>query len=527
MADALPEFDRLRTQAAPPPPAWPAGPPAPLPPSSEPVPALPESLVPGPLRPWLCDIAERVQIPLEFVVIPALVALGIVIGRSFGIRPKRQDDWTVTAHSWGAIVGPPGVMKTPALAAATAPLGFLAGRARREHEAALAAHMAAQAAESAQRDAIKDAMKKAAKAGNREALETEQKRLAELVCSAPAKERRYTTSDGTIEKIGELLSENPRGIGIVRDELTGFLKGLERDDRLQDQAFYLEGWNGLGGFDVDRIGRGKVRVEALCLSILGGIQPARLEPYVKGTVDQRQADGLLPRFQLLVWPDSFGEWRYVDRWPNREARQNAYSVYEALDSVAPEDIGCESGFEGEIPFLRLAPDAQDIFAPWLTRLEGRLRAPEAAETPAFTQHLAKYRSLMPKLALVFDAMARVSGTHPGGGVTARSALMAAAWCDYLEAHARKVYSCELARATTAAHDIATRIKRGDIFDGMSPREIYRNEWEGLASRGVVMAGLQRLEALGWVRLTSSDENGGRPKSVIRLHPILAREQEAA
>ena len=35
---------------------------------------------------------------------------------------------------------------------------------------------------------------------------------------------------------------------------------------------YLESWNGYGSFTTDRIGRGTVHVDGLCLSIFGGIQ---------------------------------------------------------------------------------------------------------------------------------------------------------------------------------------------------------------------------------------------------------------
>jgi len=41
-----------------------------------------------------------------------------VIGRKVAIRPKRQDDWAVVPNLWGLAVGPPGLMKSLALAEA-------------------------------------------------------------------------------------------------------------------------------------------------------------------------------------------------------------------------------------------------------------------------------------------------------------------------------------------------------------------------------------------------------------------------
>src|SRR5581483_5066545 len=91
--------------------------------------------------------------------------------------------------------------------------------------------------------------------------------------------RRYLTNDVTVEKLGEILSANPRGILVFRDELLGLFKNLDREGSEGARAFFLEAWNGDGRFTYDRIGRGTVEIEAACLSLLGGIQPGPLMEY--------------------------------------------------------------------------------------------------------------------------------------------------------------------------------------------------------------------------------------------------------
>jgi hypothetical protein len=91
-------------------------------------------MIPAPLRGWLGDIADRVSCPIDFPAVGALVALAIVVGRKLAIRPKRHDDWAVVPNLWGALIGRPGVMKTPALTEATKPLRRLEANARRRHE---------------------------------------------------------------------------------------------------------------------------------------------------------------------------------------------------------------------------------------------------------------------------------------------------------------------------------------------------------------------------------------------------------
>src|ERR671918_1471371 len=65
--------------------------------------------------------------------------------------------------------------------------------------------------------------------------------------------RRYRTNDVTIEKLGELLQHNERGMLVLRDELVGLLASWDREGREGERAFFLEAWNGNNSFETDRI----------------------------------------------------------------------------------------------------------------------------------------------------------------------------------------------------------------------------------------------------------------------------------
>jgi hypothetical protein len=45
-------------------------------------------------------------------------------------------------------------------------------------------------------------------------------------------------------------------------------------------------------------------------------------------------DGLLQRFQLVVWIEGLGEWKAPDSWPNSAAKEDAYQAALSLDSCA-------------------------------------------------------------------------------------------------------------------------------------------------------------------------------------------------
>jgi hypothetical protein len=134
---------------------------------------------------------------------------------------------------------------------------------------------------------------------------------------------------------------------------------------------------------------------------------------------------------------SIRNWVNVDRWPSTQAKDRAYRIFHLLDQIEPSEYGATADEDEAIPNFRFAPDAQLMFDEWRNSLEHRLRAGELF--PALEAHLAKYRSLMPSLALIFHLVEAVD-TGKSGAVSKDSALKAIAWCDYLESHARRLYS---------------------------------------------------------------------------------------
>ncbi len=501
--------------------------PTPLPDELPPVEPFDPSLLPDALRPWCEDIAERMQVPLDYVAVGTVAVAASLVGRRVGILPKRRDDWLVIPNLWAGIVGPPSAMKSPALAEITKPLDRLVAVAREAHEEALSDHEteaeAIEAEKAAMKKAIDAAAKKFVENGDRSRLDDLIERKRGMEAAEPPSERRYKTSDTTIEKLVEILRDNPSGVLVQRDELTGWLRGLDRQGREVDRAFYLESWNGTGSYTVDRIGRGTLHVEALCISILGGIQPGPLRSYVYGaTRGGEGADGLLQRFQLLVWPDPpSGAWRNVDRYPDADAKNRAYAVYEALDGLDPKSHGVTGG-DGDIPALRFSRDAQEVFDTWRHELEAKLRNGEGSE--ALVSHLAKYRSLMPSLALVFHLVDGVATeTPPSVGI--KAAARAAAWCEYLEGHAHRVYASGENSALEGARALLARIEKGVVKDGDTLRSIsHGRHWSKLSTAEEVGAAAGMLEDYGWLRVEKTG-TGGRPTEKLRLHPDLHGQRE--
>jgi hypothetical protein len=482
-----------------------------------PVPAFDVArMLPGAFADWIADIATRSQCPIDFVAVGAIVTVASVVGRSVAIRPKRHDDWTVVPNLWGLVVGRPGIMKSPALAEAIKPLQRLVADAHDTYREKLKAFEFAQVKVEVQKALLKDRLKKAVRDGGD--VDTRQAQF-DALDQEPPTERRYLVNDTSIEKLGELLNQNPRGLLVHRDEVTGFLHTMDREGHENDRAFYCEAWNGTGGYTYDRIGRGTIRIEAACVSILGGLQPGPLAGYLREAFGAGASDdGLIQRFQLMVYPDIAPTWQNVDRWPDTEAKTRAFDIFRGLAHGDPINLGAH---RDEIPFFRFTSEAQTRFDCWRSTLEHHLR--DAGEHPVLVSHLAKYRSLVPSLALLFHLVDCVA-TGTGGPVSEAATECAIVWAVYLEAHARRVYQSVTAAPQTAAGLIATKIKRGEVATPFLARQIRRKGWAGLTTPEDILAGLELLEDLHWVRRleSRSTEKGGRPTVQYHINPKINR-----
>src|SRR4051812_42795263 len=98
-------------------------------------------------------------------------------------------------------------------------------------------------------------------------------------------------------------------------------------------------------------------------------------------------------------PDAPSKFVNVDEWPNAAAKNAAYEVFRWIDNLDPATLGVERDEDRGLSFLRFDGRAQELFDEWRIALEDRLRG--GSESALLTNHLAKYRSLMPSLALVF------------------------------------------------------------------------------------------------------------------------------
>ncbi|MFT7569461.1 MAG: hypothetical protein ACI9JL_000480 [Paracoccaceae bacterium] len=486
--------------------------PQPLPEGPPKAAPLEARMIPDELAPWITDIAERMQVPPDFVAAPAIVAAGSLIGRQVAIRPGQHNDYAAVPNLWGAIIGAPSSMKTGAMGEALGPLTALERAMNEGYEHDLEEWESLHRIEIKENKRAEQSIEEALKKGDSVAAEAESRSIQE---TPPPAERRLKTHDATVEKLGEILAVNPNGVLQCRDELTGFLKSFDKAGREGDRAFYLEAWNGDKGFIVDRVGRGTTRIEACCVSIMGTIQPGPLADHIR---DARQggakADGLMQRFQVMVWPDCSAAFTLVDRRPDDTARQRAKDVFARLLDL---DLGAVGAFqEGEeMPYLRFTRDAQGLFNEWREELERRLREPDTLSVSMET-HLGKYRSLVPSLALIFHLIDGQAGCVGGASLS-----RAIKWARYLESHARKVYASGGRTDEAATSRLGRKIQTGAFdSDNITVRDIVRKGWSGLNDNRDVVAAVNGLVDADWL-IPQERNSTGRPTTTFTINPNIS------
>ena len=175
------------------------------------------------------------------------------------------------------------------------------------------------------------------------------------------------------------------------------------------------------------------------------------------------------------------------------------------------------------PYFRFDEQAQSLFYEWLTRLEREKL--NADDQPILLEHLAKYRSLVPSLALIFHLIDIADGKS-SNNINFDNTLKAISWCDYLEKHARRIYGMAHDVTRQSAIKLGKKIVEGALPSPFSIRDVYRKEWALLDDKELVCKACEELVDAGWLRLEFTPNETGRPKlPCYRVNPKINIQQE--
>ena len=332
------------------------------------VPEMPDQLIPESIFEYCNLECQNTSAPREFLVISLIITMASLIGRKVRIQPKVYDNWNVVPNVYGLIIGGPGAKKSPMLSKAVGQLDILRNNAEVKYKQDLSEYDV----ENVKFDLAADD----AKAKHKNALKSDENidettdNLEEVLLNNPVKPtlKRYSYSDATIEKAGELLMGNSNGLLLEMDEISSLFNSLSKNNRECDRAFYLTAAGGNQDYCVDRIGRDSIYIKGLCLSIIGGIQPEVLHKFIDKSSRDTGEDGLVPRFQLMVYPEP-KSYQKVDIAIDVEITDRIENIIKRLDEdyqlPLNEELNDSRQSRGDYELLHFEEDAQEVFFDWL------------------------------------------------------------------------------------------------------------------------------------------------------------------
>ena len=513
-----------------------------------PVKTLTKGMLPDSLQRYVDNNAERLSTPTEYVAIPTVISLASAFGTKVSIFPKFKDDWEIVPNLWGAIIGNPSTKKSPALDAGMKPLRNLTYKAKAEYEQAQKDFAAQKEINKHKAKALDDnlktmAKKQVAQADDAEDKITDDDLIAKAQAIAEANQsdeyepilKRYIANDSTYQKLGEMLSQTNNGLLVERDELTELLASLDGESNSEAREFYLVAYNGTGSHIMDRIGRGSVFIPSHCLSIVGGIQPNKLERYLEKTIKGLDNDGMMQRFQLAVYPDHIKGLKEKDIAPDKETRQIVYDLLETIDNMTVGDFlkyGANPPDDyHKRPYYRFTDEAFHTFMNWYDEVKAKA---DECEHSVIAEHMAKYPKTIASLALIFHLVDCIEHQANLGSVGMTALNAALAWHEMLESHMNRIYSIVTDSANTKASYLADKIinmvKRGAdktdetdwISYGFTARQLIRKGWKGLTDADDVLNALEVLVEnnwLSWHEIPSTGQ-GGRPTERYSINSRL-------
>lgn len=397
--------------------AAPPSTPTPNTPPPEPFQPFPVDALPDRMRVFVESVAAATGTDAAFAALAALVVVAGCIGNRVAVLVK--SGWIEPAVLWGVLVGRSGTTKSPVLKLVTRALIDVF---------------------KAERRAFADAMKEYLRE-----VERHNVRLAEWKKSQrdgpPADppdeperpvERRLLVSDITVEKLGELLEQNPLGLLLVRDELAAWVGAFDRyaaGGKGSDQPAWLSMYDA-APVTIDRkSGKANYFVERAAVSVLGSIQPGTLARSF-GTAE-REA-GLLARVLVAYPPDRPALWTEA-ALPD-DVAADWRSLLEALLALPP---GVDEHGDPRPRLIPIGPEAMPLWIEWHDR---HARELVDISNDDLAAHYAKLKGACVRIALLFACVEVAAGGDAVAYISTDAIRRAIAVVEWFKGEARRVYA---------------------------------------------------------------------------------------
>ena len=388
-----------------------------------------------PFRRLVEEGATAIQCPPEFIAVPLLVSAGAAAGASRSLRLK--EGWEELPAIFAAVIGRPGDAKSPAQEEATRYVYAQERKYRQHYEV------------------------------QQIAFETERAVWEKNPTGEkprPPQMQRVAIADATVEAVAQLLYENPRGLLLCRDELTGWAQSLDayRAGKGGDRQFFLSTWSG-APCSVDRKKQAPLFIDRPCLAVTGALQPDTVRSLLH---QDKRDDGFVDRL-LFAYPDAQTPQRWSEAIVGAATRERVAALFERLYNLP-------MGEEGPLP-VEINGPAKEVWVEWYEEHQAQLSTIEESLRGVW----AKAPRQAARLILISHLTQFADGNGVAEHVDRLSVQRGVALVEYFKSHARRVLGIlgEGEGDRTARRLVDWLNRRNN--PGVRPRDVVRGSIPGI------------------------------------------------
>jgi hypothetical protein len=451
-------------------------------------PPFPTDALPGPFQRLVREAAAAMDCEPDLVGVPLLCAIATSIGAHYTLQVK--PGYYEPPVLWAAMVARPGEGKTPAMGVALTWIRARQDELYREHQLA---HQIWEESE-----------------GND--VDGDGKADPEPIL------RQIYVQDTTQEALFAALKHNPRGMLMPRDELSGWVRGMDqyKTGKGSERQRWMEMWSAEAVTINRRTWRQPLYLPRPVVSIVGGIQPDMLSEL---SDERGREDGFIHRI-LFAYPQP----RRLGNW------STAVVAQATLDTVRTAFIklwalpDATGALEAEIPVPTTAtftPEGAAAWETWVNAHRSELNNADFADS--LRGPWLKFQSYAARLALILHLGRWACGDDVSPTfVDAHSMDCATKLIAYFKSHARAVY----ARLHTPPEEmqfaeLAAWIRR-QPGQTTTVREVQRAKVAKLSKSTEIKWFFAEMAERSWGDMTEVSGTGKRGRKTVRF---TMRQQE--
>jgi len=357
---------------------------------------FPLDIFPKEIQYYITESSKTLGLSIDYMGCCFLWVVSLCIGNSMVIEIK--PGWREIATLWIAVVGKPGIGKTPSLNQMIHPLRKLNIKEQKEY---------------AKKSKLYE-----------EYLKLDKKEREHCEEVKKPQNKQFIVGDITMESLVDVCEQNPIRVGIHKDELAGWVKDMNKYRAGSDLEFYLSSWSGTS-ISINRKTSKNSFVDKPFISVIGGVQPSIFELFATG---ENKENGFIdrilisyPELQVNKYNKSFMDINIIQWYSDfvvnmKNSIDSSFVKYDENDEISPYIVNFEE--ESEKEWVRIFDRFTDV-------------QNSDNENEYMKSMLPKQKAYIPRFALILNSLwSFLDDNYKSGFIHKESILRAEKLSDY-------------------------------------------------------------------------------------------------